>query len=423
MGVTATDNGQLTTDKKLGSQVNSLNTDEMMNQNLNQPSNSDAVLGSPHLAPISAVILGGIAGVKQRLGSAVIASRIAAIKDAPKYGEAGIELIIQGLEDESEQVQRVAYLLLKNRSERQVIRALKQYIPYRLFDCIATHQAGQSLAISPEGNRIAYLRGKVIRVSDLGSEEILYTIPKYPKAKQFFALSRDGKSCVRVINGASHLIQVWDQGELRQSLYGHEGEISAIAISPNDDIIASGSLDKTIKIWHLKTGKLLSNFDSRLIWGAHTEGIFDLCFSPDGKTLASSSQDGKIRVWDLRTQDRPRTLKGYATKLALSPDGLTLASTNWYGQIQLWNLATQKVERLIQGYLGGISNLAFCTYGRTLVTGGTDQAIRFWDVYSGAEIKTLTGHTDGISCLVFRADGQGLISGSKDKTVKVWGVI
>ncbi len=73
-----------------------------------QPREYDAVKGGENISPINAAVLGGLAGIKKRLASAVVQERIAALPDALNYGQAGLELVIQSLNDSSEQVQRKA---------------------------------------------------------------------------------------------------------------------------------------------------------------------------------------------------------------------------------------------------------------------------------------------------------------------------
>ncbi|WP_375472565.1 hypothetical protein [uncultured Nostoc sp.] len=72
-----------------------------MAENQNQPKEYDAVLGTQNSAPIGSVILGGLEGVKSRLRSVDIEARIAALKEALNYGEAGLDLVIQAWQDES----------------------------------------------------------------------------------------------------------------------------------------------------------------------------------------------------------------------------------------------------------------------------------------------------------------------------------
>lgn len=91
----------------------------------NQPREYDAVKGGENISPIKAAVLGGLAGIKKRLASTVVEERVAALQDALNYGQAGLELVIQGLKDSSEQVQRAAYLLLRRREETNVCEALR----------------------------------------------------------------------------------------------------------------------------------------------------------------------------------------------------------------------------------------------------------------------------------------------------------
>src|SRR4028119_2541049 len=98
-----------------------------MTPNSNQPTEYDAVLSSQFLIPTNAAVLGGIEGVKKRLASAIIEQKVAAVSEALKYGETGLDLVIRALEDESEQVEKAAYLLPRDRSEPRVKEILKEY--------------------------------------------------------------------------------------------------------------------------------------------------------------------------------------------------------------------------------------------------------------------------------------------------------
>jgi len=72
-----------------------------MTENPNQPREYDAVLGGESQVPLAAAVLGGIPGVKSRLASPIVEVKIAALSEAVKYGEAGLDLIIGALQDES----------------------------------------------------------------------------------------------------------------------------------------------------------------------------------------------------------------------------------------------------------------------------------------------------------------------------------
>ncbi|MEH2074012.1 MAG: hypothetical protein V7K57_06415 [Nostoc sp.] len=104
-----------------------------MNNNPNQPREFDAVLGGEAPPPASGVVLGGIEGVKSRLKSLVVEVQVAALSEALNYGDDGLDLVINTLTDSSEQVQRFAAKLLKQRGGDKGKQALLNSDPYLAF--------------------------------------------------------------------------------------------------------------------------------------------------------------------------------------------------------------------------------------------------------------------------------------------------
>jgi WD40 repeat protein len=84
-----------------------------------------------------------------------------------------------------------------------------------------------------------------------------------------------------------------DNGELAHTLEGHADGITGLAFSFDGTILASGSRDKTIKLWSVAEGKLLRTL------AAHTNYVNGIAFSPSGDLLASGSEDGTVRLWGL----------------------------------------------------------------------------------------------------------------------------
>lgn len=117
-----------------------------MTENPHQPKEYDAVLGGQNSPPINAAILGGIEGVKRRLAYPEIEVRVAALSDTIKYGEAGLNLLVQALQDESKQVKFTAYSLLKNRIESKSIQQLAKFLLSWDFDVINVNKFGQEIS-------------------------------------------------------------------------------------------------------------------------------------------------------------------------------------------------------------------------------------------------------------------------------------
>ena len=136
----------------------------------------------------------------------------------------------------------------------------------------------------------------------------------------------------------------------RNRFEGHQDVVTSIAFSPVSrsegsaaiatpqgfgKILASASGDKTIKLWNVTTGKLISTLSG------HQNSVISLAFSPDGKTLASASWDKTIKLWNITTGKLISTLSGHQDSIisvAFSPDGKTLASASRDKTIKLWSL-------------------------------------------------------------------------------------
>ncbi|GET35887.1 formylglycine-generating enzyme family protein [Microseira wollei] len=114
-----------------------------MSENPNEPREYDAVLGGQNPPPIYAAVLGGIEKVKKRLASSILEVRINALSDALKYGDKGLDLVLQALQDESFEVQFAAYSLLKDRQEPRVKQQLDNCFPFFEFEVVTVDAFGQ----------------------------------------------------------------------------------------------------------------------------------------------------------------------------------------------------------------------------------------------------------------------------------------
>ncbi|KAI3422540.1 hypothetical protein GPALN_013044 [Globodera pallida] len=161
----------------------------------------------------------------------------------------------------------------------------------------------------------------------------------------------------------------------------------------------------------------------------HGEPVLSVQFSPDGSCLASGSGDRTVRLWDLHTNLPKQTLSGHSDWvlcIGWSPDGRALASACKSGVVRVWDARSGAQRRVLNGHQKWVNAIAWQPLHvasdaecRLLASAGWDKTIRIWDIQLGATVRVLSGHNASVTAI--RWGGCGLIySGSQDRTVKVW---
>ncbi|HIK03555.1 MAG TPA: TIR domain-containing protein [Trichormus sp. M33_DOE_039] len=205
---------------------------------------------------------------------------------------------------------------------------------------------------------------------------------------------------------------------LRRILRGHTGYLNRIAWSPDGQLLASSSIDETIRIWDVAHGKCL------VILQGHTDRVWSVDWSPDGSKFASGSSDYTIRIWNTKTWECLAVLEGHRddiNRVAWSPDGYKLASASDDATIHIWNTETWDTLTLLEGHKHTIWSLAWSPNGFKLASGSRDGVIRIWTTKTWKCLKVLNQvHRDLIRSLAWSPDGSKLASASDDKTIRIW---
>ena len=188
----------------------------------------------------------------------------------------------------------------------------------------------------------------------------------------------------------------------------------ALTVLPNG-LLASGSGDKTIKMWNVQSGAC-----EKTLSGC-TDIVWALAVLPNGR-LANGSGDGTIKVWNVQSGAREKTLSGHTSvvsALTVLPNG-HLASGSFDMTIKVWNVATGSCAATLSGHTNSVYVLTILPNGR-FASGSGDMRIKIWNVATKTCEATLSGHTSNVLALTALPNGS-LVSGSADKTVMIWNV-
>ncbi|KAG8778223.1 hypothetical protein FRC12_025099 [Ceratobasidium sp. 428] len=229
-------------------------------------------------------------------------------------------------------------------------------------------------------------------------------------------------------------LQLWPQDRIIYELYGHRlkkftntshdghtNVVRSVAYSSDGAYIASGSDDKTIRIWDARTGESVG----QPLTG-HTYAVYSVAYSPDGAYIASGSDDMTIRIWDARTGEsvgQPLTgHTGYVRSVAYSPDGAYIVSGSRDMTIRIWDAHTGKpVGQPLTGHTDQVHSVAYSPDGAYIASGSADKTIRIWDARIGKPAgQPLIGHTYWVRSVAYSPNGSYIASGSSDKTIRIW---
>lgn len=221
---------------------------------------------------------------------------------------------------------------------------------------------------------------------------------------------------------------LWKQvTEASRVLGTHPGGATAVSITPEGDLAASGGQDGLVHVWELPSGKL--RWTSR----ENEKGpIHALKISPDGRRLASVGEDGSVRVWDLATGrsifmhiDRDDWL----AEGAWSPDGKLLATAGQKPFVKLWDGETGEPRGVFEGHLSrkAITGLAFHPREPLLISSSQDGTLRFWDLKTMKPDARLPNglirmERGGDWCrrIAISPDGKSFIGGTNQRELRQW---
>lgn len=213
--------------------------------------------------------------------------------------------------------------------------------------------------------------------------------------------------------------------QITQILKGHSDVIRSVSFSPIGNYLASGSADKTIRIWRAMGNR----FTSHRILNGHSDTVWSVDFDPTGNYLAAGGRDDRLTVWRRTGNEftHIQTLRQHSDcvrSVNFSPDGKYLASGSCDTTIKIWKTHGKqfKHSQTLTAHTSNVWNVSFSPDGKYLASGSADKTIKIWKTNGRqfAYTQTLRHHNDDVNSINFSPDGRYLASGSNGNTAKIW---
>lgn len=207
---------------------------------------------------------------------------------------------------------------------------------------------------------------------------------------------------------------------------GHTQDIGALAFSNcGFDFLVSGSMDTTIKLWKIIEKENDNSITLRVQFTmkAHEKDINSVCVSPNDKLIASGSSDKTAKLWSSVDGTCLAVLRGHKRGIwcvNFSTTDQLLATSSADATIKLWSLADFSCAKTFEGHNTSILKVHFMNNGTQLISSASDGLIKLWNIKTSECVGTFDKHDDKAWALCVSKDEKRVLSGGADGRLVVW---
>ncbi|XP_019370389.1 PREDICTED: POC1 centriolar protein homolog B isoform X1 [Gavialis gangeticus] len=200
-------------------------------------------------------------------------------------------------------------------------------------------------------------------------------------------------------------------------LKAHTAAVRSVNFSHDGRFLVTASNDKSIKIWSVHRQRLLFSLSQ------HTHWVRCAKFSPDGRLIASCSEDKTVRIWDTTNKvcvDSFTDCEGYANFVDFNPSGTCVVSAGSNHTVKLWDIRMNKLLQHYKVHRAEVNCVSFHPSGNYIITAASDGTLKILDLLEGRLIYTLHGHKGPVLSVAFSKGGEKFASGGADSQVLLW---
>jgi WD40 repeat protein len=278
-----------------------------------------------------------------------------------------------------------------------------------------------ALAFSPDGKRLAVGGYRAVRLLDPETGSTLQSLNGPSDQVLSLAWSADGKRLAAAggVSGVRGEVCVWEADTWKQKLLkDHSDAVYSVSWRPGAAELASGSLDKTVKIWNVNAGTVIKTLKD------HVDAVFGVAYSADGKWLATGSMDRSLKLYDAATRERAASYVNPegVTAVAFSPknDLVVCASDK---QLKVWPAKAGAGDNPLRTQHEGesISAVAFSADGSTFAWGAVNRRVKvFNDQVTQMRRELQDPIKDWVYAVALSPDGKRVAAGTGEGKLFMW---
>ncbi|XP_033022978.1 transducin beta-like protein 3 [Lacerta agilis] len=210
-----------------------------------------------------------------------------------------------------------------------------------------------------------------------------------------------------------------------------EEEITAFALSKDDEILVTGSRSLMLKQWDWPENKCTRTWKAM-----HTASMASMAFDSSSTLLATGSCDSTIKVWDVPRQYCTHNLKGstgvvHLVKFHPETSKLQLFSSSMDNTIRVWDLKSSECIAQLENHYSSVTSLAFSPDNETLISSGRDKICTVWDlnkgeakgtipVYESIESVVMLPEQGDFSCVGVNKESLHFVTAGSKGILRVW---
>ncbi|PIK37386.1 putative transducin beta-like protein 3 [Apostichopus japonicus] len=258
-----------------------------------------------------------------------------------------------------------------------------------------------------------------------GHTDIIVAIDVFKKGSMLVSSSKDNSVRLWQMNGEDNTLRCVAVGK------GHTHSVLSVTASRlSRKFIVSGGEDMTFKVWRIPSelrkeavSKDVTSLSVSFTEKAHDKSINSLAISPNDKLLATGSQDRSAKLWHLEQEKFLGSFRGHKRGIwcvQFSPTDQALATSSADGTIKIWSISDFTCVKTFEGHDASVLKVSFLSRGMQLLSSGSDGLLKLWTIKHNECIKTFDDHDDKVWAVTPNLEEDQVVTAGADSTIMVW---